>query len=213
VVPGSTKWIDEHRQIWFRASGMYAGKILTYITISGLTSMAVVDTVTEADANHTVSFSPRYEILRRSVVAGRFGATVSELHSTADSKKIADLERGKSKRPHLNPSTLLAVTKNRDLGRYCPAANSIHPKNIRSSRTLRCPQDSFVPKSFFSIYPMQSLAELGFIVIQIDGHGHLQPFQAFTDVCWKNLQDAGFPDRILWHKTWPRSIRTMTSAG
>jgi dipeptidyl aminopeptidase/acylaminoacyl peptidase len=24
--------------------------------------------------------------------------------------------------------------------------------------------------------------------------------KAFHDVCWKNLGDAGFPDRILWHK-------------
>jgi hypothetical protein len=24
--------------------------------------------------------------------------------------------------------------------------------------------------------------------------------KAFHDVCWKNLKDAGFPDRILWHK-------------
>jgi len=24
--------------------------------------------------------------------------------------------------------------------------------------------------------------------------------KAFHDVCWKNLGDAGFPDRVLWHK-------------
>jgi S-formylglutathione hydrolase FrmB len=24
--------------------------------------------------------------------------------------------------------------------------------------------------------------------------------KAFHDVCWKNLKDAGFPDRILWHQ-------------
>ena len=24
--------------------------------------------------------------------------------------------------------------------------------------------------------------------------------KAFHDVCWKNLKDAGFPDRILWHR-------------
>jgi dipeptidyl aminopeptidase/acylaminoacyl peptidase len=24
--------------------------------------------------------------------------------------------------------------------------------------------------------------------------------KAFHDVCWHNLKDAGFPDRILWHK-------------
>jgi dipeptidyl aminopeptidase/acylaminoacyl peptidase len=47
---------------------------------------------------------------------------------------------------------------------------------------------------------MQSVAELGFIVVQIDGMGTSNRSKAFHDVCWKNLQDAGFPDRILWHK-------------
>ncbi len=47
---------------------------------------------------------------------------------------------------------------------------------------------------------MQSQAELGFIVVQIDGMGTSNRSKAFHDVAWKNLGDAGFPDRILWHK-------------
>ncbi len=47
---------------------------------------------------------------------------------------------------------------------------------------------------------MQSLADLGFIVVQIDGMGTLNRSKAFHDVAWKNIADAGFPDRILWHK-------------
>jgi dipeptidyl aminopeptidase/acylaminoacyl peptidase len=39
---------------------------------------------------------------------------------------------------------------------------------------------------------------LGFIVVQIDGMGTSNRSKAFHDVCWKNLKDAGFPDRILW---------------
>ena len=42
------------------------------------------------------------------------------------------------------------------------------------------------------------LAELGFIVVQIDGMGTSHRSKAFHDVCWKNLADAGFPDRIRW---------------
>lgn len=44
---------------------------------------------------------------------------------------------------------------------------------------------------------MQSLAELGFIVVQMDGLGTSYRSKKFHDVCWKNLGDAGFPDRIL----------------
>jgi dipeptidyl aminopeptidase/acylaminoacyl peptidase len=43
-------------------------------------------------------------------------------------------------------------------------------------------------------------AELGFVVVQIDGMGTSNRSKAFHDVAWKNLADAGFPDRILWHK-------------
>jgi len=57
-----------------------------------------------------------------------------------------------------------------------------------------------VPKTFSTQLGMQSLAELGFIVVQIDGMGTSNRSKAFHDVAWRNLGDAGFPDRILWHK-------------
>ena len=63
------------------------------------------------------------------------------------------------------------------------------------------PHSSFVPKSFSASYRTYStLAELGFIVVQIDGMGTSNRSKAFHDVCWRNLKDAGFPDRILWIK-------------
>ncbi|WP_035483490.1 S9 family peptidase [Gaetbulibacter saemankumensis] len=63
------------------------------------------------------------------------------------------------------------------------------------------PHDSFVPKDFHAYYwSMSSLAELGFIVVQIDGMGTSNRSKAFHDVCWKNLRDGGFPDRKLWMK-------------
>ena len=62
------------------------------------------------------------------------------------------------------------------------------------------PQDSYVPKSFAPYRGTQSMAELGFVVIQVDGMGTRNRSKAFQDVCYKNLADAGFPDRILWMK-------------
>jgi dipeptidyl aminopeptidase/acylaminoacyl peptidase len=47
---------------------------------------------------------------------------------------------------------------------------------------------------------MQAQAEIGFIVVQIDGMGTSNRSKAFHDIAWKNLKDAGFPDRILWMK-------------
>jgi dipeptidyl aminopeptidase/acylaminoacyl peptidase len=60
------------------------------------------------------------------------------------------------------------------------------------------PHDSFVPHGFRPFFNMHRLAELGFIVVQIDGMGTNNRGKAFHDVCWKNVADAGFPDRILW---------------
>lgn len=64
------------------------------------------------------------------------------------------------------------------------------------------PHDSFVPKSFVndSRGSLHELAELGFIVVQCDGMGTSNRSKAFHDVCYKNLRDAGFPDRIAWIK-------------
>ena len=62
------------------------------------------------------------------------------------------------------------------------------------------PHDSFVPKSF-TVSPVDAaLAQLGFIVVQIDGMGTANRSKKFHDVCWKNLKDGGFPDRIAWMK-------------
>jgi dipeptidyl aminopeptidase/acylaminoacyl peptidase len=62
------------------------------------------------------------------------------------------------------------------------------------------PQGSFVPKTFSATRRFSSLTDLGFIVVQMDGMGTNNRSRAFHDVAFQNLGDAGFPDRILWHK-------------
>ncbi len=63
------------------------------------------------------------------------------------------------------------------------------------------PGDSYVPKSFqpYNGYTT-SLAELGFIVVQLDAMGTSNRGKKFEEICYKNLKDAGFPDRIAWIK-------------
>jgi dipeptidyl aminopeptidase/acylaminoacyl peptidase len=62
------------------------------------------------------------------------------------------------------------------------------------------PHGSFVPKSFAPNSQFAGLLNRGFIIVQIDGMGTANRSKAFHDVCWHNLKDSGFPDRILWHK-------------
>jgi dipeptidyl aminopeptidase/acylaminoacyl peptidase len=62
------------------------------------------------------------------------------------------------------------------------------------------PQGAFVPKAFELEKDMHDLADRGFIVVMADGMGTSWRSRAFHDVAWKNLADAGFPDRIAWIK-------------
>ena len=63
------------------------------------------------------------------------------------------------------------------------------------------PGDQYVPKTFSSYnWWMTSLAELGFIVIQVDGMTTSFRSKEFEEVCYKNLKDAGLPDHIAWIK-------------
>lgn len=61
------------------------------------------------------------------------------------------------------------------------------------------PGDAYTPKSFQPFnWNMTPLAELGFIVVQLDGMGTSWRGKEFEEVCYKNLKDAGFPDRKAW---------------
>jgi dipeptidyl aminopeptidase/acylaminoacyl peptidase len=63
------------------------------------------------------------------------------------------------------------------------------------------PGDQYVPKSFTPwIWTLDDLTELGFIVIQLDAMTTSFRSLDFEQVCYKNLHDSGFPDRIAWIK-------------
>jgi dipeptidyl aminopeptidase/acylaminoacyl peptidase len=208
VVRGVDKVDEAARQIWFRASGMIPGKDPYFIHNyrinfdgSGLTPL------TEADANHIVSFSPdtKYYVDTFSRVDE---PPVSELRRAEDRKVLMEVERADIlellKTGWRAPEVFTA--KGRD-GKTDIWGIILRPMAFDKSKKYPVieyiyagPQDSFVPKSFSSYHSMQSLAELGFIVVQCDGMGTSNRSKAFHDVCWKNLGDAGFPDRILWHK-------------
>jgi hypothetical protein len=230
VVRGVERVDEANRQVWFRASGMYPGRdpyFIHYYRInfdgSGLVAL------TEGDGNHSITFpvSARAAAsLPRGAITGSSGSFSSdrafyvdrysrvdmppavELRRTSDGKLLMVIERGDMhdliKSGWVGPEPFVA--KGRD-GKTDIWGIICRPRNLNPSKKYPVieniyagPQDSFVPKSFSPYDPMQSLAELGFIVVQIDGMGTSNRSKAFHDVCWKNLGDAGFPDRILWHK-------------
>ena len=73
------------------------------------------------------------------------------------------------------------------------------------------PGDQYVPKTFSSYnWWMTSLAELGFIVVQVDGMTTSFRSKEFEEVCYKNLKDAGLPDHIAWIKAAAQKYPYMT---
>ena len=63
------------------------------------------------------------------------------------------------------------------------------------------PGDQYVPKTFIPHNGyMTSIAELGFIVVMVDGMGTSFRSRQFENVCHQNLRDAGLPDHIAWIK-------------
>ncbi len=203
----SVDHVDEKaRQIWFQASGMHAGKdpYFTHYFRINFDGTGLV-AFTEADGNHTVTFSSdrKYYVDTWSRVDL---APVAELRSTEDRRKVMDLERG-DMQPLLDegwrpPEIFTAMGRDGRTGIW----GVIHrPRNFDPSkkypvveRIYAGPQGSFVPKTFSEA--SEGIAELGFIIVQIDGMGTNNRSKAFHDAAWKNLGDAGFPDRIAWHR-------------
>ena len=72
------------------------------------------------------------------------------------------------------------------------------------------PGDQYVPKSFTPwLWNLADLAELGFIVVQLDAMTTSFRSLDFEQVCYKNLKDAGFPDRIAWIRAAARKYPYM----
>ena len=208
VVRGVVKVDDAKRQIWFSAGGMNPGEdpyFVHYYRINfdgtGLTPL------TEAKANHSATFSSdmKYYVDTYSRVDM---APVMELRRTSDGSLVAEIEHGDLtalKAAGWRPPEVFTAP-GRD-GKTDIWGIVIRPTSFNLSKKYPVieniyagPQGSFVPKSFFAYSPMMAQAEIGFIVVQIDGMGTSNRSKAFHDVAWKNLGDAGFPDRILWHK-------------
>ncbi|MGA7783360.1 MAG: prolyl oligopeptidase family serine peptidase [Candidatus Acidiferrales bacterium] len=202
---------EEKRQVWFRASGMVPGQdpYFTHYYRINFDGTGLVR-LTDADGDHTVRFSDPRNVSDSKYYVDTWSrvdlAPVSQLRRTEDRKVLMELERG-------DISALLAagwkppevfVSKGRD-GATDIWGVIFRPTNFDESKKYPVieniyagPQGSFVPKTFSGA--PQPLAELGFIVVQMDGMGTNNRSRAFHDVAFQNLADAGFPDRILWHK-------------
>ncbi|HUO09706.1 MAG TPA: prolyl oligopeptidase family serine peptidase [Phycisphaerae bacterium] len=210
VLRGIERIDEDARQIWFSACGVYPGQdpyLLQYGRVnfdgSGLTWL------TEADGNHTIKFdSPNTFSPGGSYFVVSYSRVdlppVTELRSAQSGKLILTLERATVSDDWFPPEVFVA--KGRDgvtdiWGIICRPRNLDQHRNYPIIEEIYAgPQGSYVPKTFSPWQLHAKLSSMGFIVVQIDGMGTANRSKAFHDVCWKNLADAGFPDRIKWIK-------------
>ena len=198
----------ERRQVWFQAGGLDPKQDPYYVHFCRVNfdGTGLVD-LTPGDGTHKVSYSPDGRFLVDSYSRVDL-PPVTELRRATDGSLVCPLEKG-------DATALLAtgwryperfVAKGRD-GTTDIYGIIVRPTNFDPAKRYPViediyagPQDSFVPKAFTRRTYSMGLAELGFVVVHIDGMGTSNRSKAFHDVCWHNLGDAGFPDRMLWIK-------------
>jgi hypothetical protein len=205
VVRGIDRIDEDNRQIWFRASGKNEGQdpYLVHLYRVNFDGTGLV-ALTEGNGQHSVQYSPD-----RKYVVDTYSRVdmppVHELRRSDDGSLVCELERAdisESQARGWEPPEVF-VAKGRD-GATDIWGIITRPRNLDPTKLYPVvediyagPQGSFVPKTFGAGY---ALTNFGFIVAKIDGMGTANRSKKFHDVCWKNLADAGFPDRILWHK-------------
>lgn len=202
-------YVDEtRRQVWFMSGGVRSEQDpyqlhLCRADFNG-SSLAVL---TEGDGNHKVEFSPdrRWFLDTWSRVDQ---PPVIELRRSEDGQRVCELERADASKLLAAGWTLPErfVAKGRD------GATDIHGILIKPltfdpamkypviEEIYAGPQGAFAPKDFGRLVRQHAIAELGFIVVQMDGMGTNHRGKKFHDVAWKNLGDSGLPDRIAWIK-------------
>ena len=200
---------EKKRQIWFTANGVYNTEdpyLIRYYRINmdgtGLTCL------TPDEGMHTAYFSKDRKFLV-DIFSKTDKAPVAVLRNATNGKIVLPLETADISALEATgwkaPETFVA--KGRD-GKTDMWGLIFRPSNFDPSKKYPVieyiysgPGSHYVPKTF-SPYNgnMAPLAELGFIVVQLDAMTTSYRSKSFESVCYKNIQDAGLPDRMLWIK-------------
>ncbi len=202
--------VDEQNQlIYFTASGVNKNEdpyLIHYYKIDF--DGKNMTCLTPAEGNHAAVFSPDHKYLV-DTYSKADTPPVTELRSAEDGRLLKTLETADISQLKANGWVAPEVFKAKGRDGQTDMWGIIQrPTNFDPSKKYPVieyiyagPGDAYTPKSFSSYnWSMTALAELGFIVVQLDAMGTSYRGKKFEEVCYKNLKDAGFPDRELWIK-------------
>jgi len=204
------EYVDEkNRKVYFTAGGREDGRDpylrhLYSINFDG----TELKLLTPEDAEHDVNFSPSgeyfvdvYSRIDKPPVSVLRKSETGEVVRRLEEAQVAALLETGIKLPEA------FVAKGRD-GKTDIYGVVYRPSNLDESKKYPVieniysgPHGFYTPKTFQAWRnSAQPLAELGFIVVIVDGMGTAKRSRAFHEVSYKNLGDGGFPDRIAWMK-------------
>ena len=195
---------EKSRRVYFLANGREKGEdpYQTHLYSIGLDGNNVT-ALTPSNANHTVSLSPDHfcfvdnssrpdlpgEVILRSV---KDGSQIRVLEQTDASEllkenwKFPEAFQGKAKDGATDLYGLIWRPSNFDATKKYPIIEMVYTG----------PQAFFVPKTFgAALRGLQSVAELGFIVVMVDGRGTTGRSRAFHEFSYRNLGGA-FEDHV-----------------
>ncbi|GAA5119780.1 prolyl oligopeptidase family serine peptidase [Luteolibacter yonseiensis] len=163
--------------------------------------------LTTSDGNHGIRFSPDGNFIL-ATWSRVDQPPVTELRRADDGRLIAELAREDDealrKTGWSRPERFVAKGRDGDTDIYGVIIRPTHFDPAKKYPVVEDiyagPHDFFVPKNYSTWSGMNAMAELGFVIVKMDGMGTNWRSRAFHDVCWKNLSDSGFPDRIAWIK-------------
>jgi len=194
---------DKARRVYFLAGGREKGEdpYLTHLCSVGLDGLNL-QLLTPDNANHTDSMSPDNEyFVDNASRADLPGA--SALRRAKDETKVRDLEaadvtelvklgykfpepfQGKAGDGTTDLYGLIWKPSNFDAAKKYPIIEQVYTG----------PQGFFVPKTFAAAMRLQSMAEVGFVVVMVDGRGTTGRSRAFHEFSYHNL-GGSFADHV-----------------
>lgn len=196
-------------KIYFSANGVNTDEDpynIRYYSIrfdgSGLTDL------TPSKGNHKATFSPDMKYLV-DVVSSPTDAPVATLRDGTTGEALMPLEQADITRLLNNgwraPEVFAAPGRDGKTRMWGIIQRPSHFDPTKKYPVIEYiyqgPGDQYVPKSFMPYnHWLTPMAELGFIVVMVDGMSTSFRSREFENVCYKNLKDAGLPDHIAWIK-------------